>query len=322
MLVSLLLTIALSAPSPWLAVAFAATLGLATAAAGYGTIRLANAGRAEARVRNRLRHVDSRQAGRPSLAIRFSELSERVSGSLMRLFVRNTDADARAEKLKRKLIAAGIYAVDAPKVFLAARFVLLGIGAGIGLLASFVIGEDPFLVTPIGAGIGYMLPAFWLSRKTKANQSAISTGLPDALDLLVVCVEAGLTIDAGMQRVGRELTLAHPAVARELTICHMETRIGVPRAQALRNLGERSGLPQFKGMCAMLVQAERFGTSIANALRVQADGLREKRRTQVEEAAAKASVKLTFPLVLFIFPASFIVMAGPVVLKMMNSEMF
>jgi tight adherence protein C len=134
-----------------------------------------------------------------------------------------------------------------------------------------------------------------------------------------VCVEAGLTVDAAMHRVGQELMIAHPAISRELAITYMETRIGLSRADALKNLGNRTGSPALQSLAAMLTQADRFGTSIAGALRIHADTLRQARQHAAEEMAAKASVKMSFPLVLFIFPATFIVLAGPTVISLMNS---
>ena len=145
-------------------------------------------------------------------------------------------------------------------------------------------------------------------------------GLADALDLMVVCVEAGLTVDAAMQRVGHEMMIAHPAISRELAITYMETRVGLARQDALKNLGNRTGSPSLQSLAAMLTQADRFGTSIAGALRVHADTLRAARQHAAEEMAAKASVKMSFPLVLFIFPATFIVLAGPTVVQLMKSE--
>ena len=138
---------------------------------------------------------------------------------------------------------------------------------------------------------------------------------------MVVCVEAGLTVDSAMQRVGTDLAIAHPSLSRELNIAHMETRVGLSRGESLKNLGQRTGNPALQSLAAMLIQADRFGTSVAQALRVHADTLRTNRQFAAEESAAKASVKLTFPLVLFIFPATFIVLAGPTVVQLMESEL-
>jgi tight adherence protein C len=195
----------------------------------------------------------------------------------------------------------------------------------LGLVAGFGVGhatKNQMMGVSIGGLVGYMLPKLWLRLKIKANQKALSVGLPDALDLMVVCVEAGLTIDAAMQRVGQELGMAHAAVSRELGIAHMETRVGLSRGEALKNLGHRTGNAGFQSLSAMLIQADRFGTSIASALRIHADSLRTHRQLAAEEQAAKASVKMSFPLVLFIFPATFIVLAGPTVIGLMNSALF
>jgi len=182
---------------------------------------------------------------------------------------------------------------------------------------KFGIREIIFVVVLLGLlGCSYFLVL------TKAQQKALDYGLPDALDLMVVCIEAGLAVDAAMQRVGTELNIAHPRLSREFEITHMETRVGLARAEALKNLGLRTGSDALKGLAAMLIQAERFGTSIAGALRIHGESLRAARQFKAEEMAAKASVKMSFPLVLFIFPATFIVLAGPTVLKMMQSELF
>ena len=139
---------------------------------------------------------------------------------------------------------------------------------------------------------------------------------------MVVCVEAGLTIDAAIQRVGQEIALAHPDISRELGITHMETRVGVTRVDALRNLGIRTGVSSIQSLSAMLVQAERFGTSIGQALRVHADSLRVKRQHAAEERAAKTTVKLAFPVVLFIFPTVIVVLGGPAFILFLRSALF
>src|SRR5205807_2274101 len=180
--------------------------------------------------------------------------------------------------------------------------------------------ESMFMCLPIGGIVGYLAPTLWMRFAVKRNQTALTLGLPDALDLMVVCVEAGLTVDAAMQRVGQELAIAHPALARELGITHMETRVGLARGDALRNLGQRTGNAALQSLAAMLAQADRFGTSIAQALRIHSETLRLNRQYAAEETAAKASVKMTFPLVLFIFPATFIVLAGPTIVNIMNSD--
>ena len=302
---------------------FLACCALSASMAGYGALVLVNSASDEARVRQRLRLIasDGNRASRQAaedgpLAKLKNVLLKKVSAAFGHDGVKSKD------KLRAKLIAAGIYSPEATRSFIAARVVLLMVGGGFGLLLSLAAGYDWTLCLAGGGGAGYMLPVFWLRMQTKKNHVALMKGLPDGLDLMVVCVEAGLTIDAAMKRVGDELALAHPAIAREFSICHMETQIGLPRAQALKNLGARSNYSPLKALCAMLAQAERFGTSIAQALRVQSDGLRAQRQVRAEEAAGKASVKLTFPLVLFIFPSSFIVLMGPTILRMLETGMF
>jgi len=224
-------------------------------------------------------------------------------------------------QIRQQLGYAGLYNPSAMKMVSGFKviFTIAGVtlGYGVGLLMKM-----PMLGFAVGGLIGYMAPKIWLRRKISANQKALRFGLPDALDLMVVCVEAGLTVDSAMQRVGTEMAAAHPAISRELGIANMETRVGLPRSEALRNLGVRTGAPALQSLSAMLIQAERFGTSIAQALRVHADTLRVQRQLAAEELAAKASVKLSFPLVLFIFPATFIVLLGPTVMSIMKSSLF
>ena len=223
--------------------------------------------------------------------------------------------------IRKQLAMAGIYSPAAIRAVTGFKLILLIGGIGVGTLIGYST-EYLMLGLALGGLIGYMAPTMWLRGKINANQKCLQLGLPDALDLMVVCVEAGLTMDAAMQRVGEELAIAHPVISREFGIAHMETRIGLARAEALKNMGVRTGNSAIQQLVAMVVQAERFGTSIANALRIQSETLRIKRQHVAEEMAAKASVKMSFPLVLFIFPATFIVLAGPTVLGLFNSELF
>ena len=227
----------------------------------------------------------------------------------------------RQSGLRQSLARAGIYSPSAARVVTGSKVILMLVG----VIGGYLFGlawDMPALALALGGIVGYLLPTLWLRAKIKSNQRSLTYGLADALDLLVVCVEAGLTVDSAMQRVGQELALAHPALSRELGIAHMETRVGLARMDALRNLGTRTNNAALQSLAAMLIQAERFGTSIASALRIHADTLRQNRQHAAEEMAAKASVKMTFPLVLFVFPATFIVLAGPTVLKMMQSPLF
>lgn len=227
----------------------------------------------------------------------------------------------KQSSIRRQLAMAGIYSPAAIRAVTGFKLILLIGGIVVGTLIGY--STDYLLLgLAVGGLIGYMAPTMWLRSKITENQKLLQLGLPDALDLMVVCVEAGLTLDAAMQRVGEELALAHPVISREFGIAHMETRIGLARADALKNMGVRTGNSAIQQLVAMVVQAERFGTSIADALRIQSETLRVKRQHVAEEMAAKASVKMSFPLVLFIFPATFIVLAGPTVLGLFNSELF
>jgi tight adherence protein C len=223
--------------------------------------------------------------------------------------------------LREQLGKAGIYSPNALKVMVGAKVIFLVVGV-IGGYGMGLATDKLFLGLPVGGLVGYILPMIWLKTRIKANQRGLTYGLADALDLMVVCVEAGLTVDAAMQRVGQELGLAHPGLAREFGIAHMETRVGLARSEALRNLGIRTGCPALQSLASMLVQADRFGTSIAQALRVHSETLRQNRQFAAEEMAAKASVKISFPLVLFIFPSTFIVLCGPTILDLMDSPLF
>ena len=224
-------------------------------------------------------------------------------------------------EMKRRLARAGVYAAGALRVIQGTKVIL----SLTGLAAGYWLGvwiENVMIGVAFGGMAGFLMPTFWLRQQTKAHQRALERGLPDALDLLVICVEAGLTLDAAMQRVGQELMLAHPRLSRELEITHLETRLGLSRADSLKNLGERTGCSHLESLATLLVQADRFGTSIASALRVHAETLRTQRQQAAEEQAAKASVKLTFPLVFFIFPAVLIVLAGPAAIGLFRSALF
>lgn len=223
--------------------------------------------------------------------------------------------------LRRQLGHAGIYSPAAIRLVIGCKVILLIAGVVGGTLAGWHMGNLA-LGLSLGGLIGYVVPGLWVRNRIRRQQRALQNGLPDALDLLVVCIEAGLTIDAAMQRVGQELALAHPRLARELELTHMETRVGLPRADALKNLGMRTGNQAVRTLTTMLIQAERFGTSVADALRVHADTLRVARQHSAEERAAKASVKLTFPVVLFIFPAVLIVLIGPALIGLFRSALF
>ena len=301
--------------------AVAAAGGLSVGLGVWGTLRLAIAQSDDGRLRQRLRLENAPQPRpRGEAKTRLATLLMRWGQTFARPFTSKDGSGV--DQLRKQLVRAGIYSKDAATYVIAGRVFLLFVGLAAGYLAGLALGYDPLMTCAAGGALGYLYPKIWLGKRVKLNHKQLEHGLPDGLDLMVVCVEAGLTLDSAMQRVSEELQLAHPAFSRELSICHMETQIGLPRQQALKNLGERTGFVPLQALCAMLIQADRFGTSIANALRVQSDGLRQYRQHKAEEASAKAVVKLSFPLVLFIFPASFLVMAGPMVINIMNNGFF
>jgi tight adherence protein C len=216
-------------------------------------------------------------------------------------------------KMQRRLVAAGYRRSETLLIF-------AGIRVGLALLI-FVVLSTPLILRPnlgtalIGAVIGYMLPGLVLGRLAGKRQHKIRMGLPDALDLLVVSVEAGLGLDQAIQRVGQELAFAHPDLCDEMRLVNLELRAGVGRPEALANLGERTGVDDVISLVAMLVQTDKFGTSVAQSLRVHSDTLRNKRRQRAEEKAAKLGAKMVFPLVICIFPAIWVVTIGPAAIK-------
>lgn len=225
---------------------------------------------------------------------------------------------AEVSVVQRRLIRAGFRKDSAVKFFYGTKvlvpLLLCTVGFTTGL-ASF----GPFMVYAGALGIGYLAPDFWLGKKISARQKKIRLGLPDVLDLLVICVEAGLGLDQATARTAQELIEAQPAVADELSIVALEQRAGRPRADAWRHMAERTDVDTVRNLVSMLVQSEQFGTSIAKTLRTHSDTLRTQRIQTVEEMAAKTTIKLIFPLVLFIFPCLFLVTLGPAVILMSES---
>jgi tight adherence protein C len=176
-----------------------------------------------------------------------------------------------------------------------------------------------FFVYVMALGAGFLGPDFWVGRKINARQKRITRGLPDVLDLLVICMEAGLSLDQATARAAQELTTSQPEICDELNVVVLEQRAGRARSEAWKRMSERTGVESLRNLVSMLVQTEQFGTSVAKMLRVHSDTLRTQRVQMIEEMAAKTSVKLVFPLVLFIFPALFLVTLGPAAIVMMDS---
>jgi tight adherence protein C len=224
---------------------------------------------------------------------------------------------------RRQLINAGYRSGKAPVFFLGAKLMLaIVIVCLLVMIPAKVLGFPSaarltfFYV--LAAVCGYYAPALWLRRAIAARKDALQRAIPDALDLMVVCVEAGLGLDQAIGRVGEEVKRAHPELSDELNILTLELRTGVARQEALRNLAHRTDLEEVRNLVALLVQTDRFGTSIGQALRVHADSMRTTRRLKAEELAAKLPVKLLLPLIFFIFPSMFMVVIGPACIKMIR----
>ena len=216
-------------------------------------------------------------------------------------------------KLQQRLVTAGYRSKEALIVFFGLRAACaLGFFA---LVMSSIVVRPSLPVALAACGLGYLLPSMALGRMAKKRQHRIRLGLPDALDLLVVSVEAGLGLDQAIQRVGLELDFAHPDLSQELSLINLELRAGKGRGDALRNLADRTGVDDIASLVAMLVQTDKFGTSVAQSLRVHSETVRTKRRQRAEEAAAKTGVKMVFPLVFCIFPAIWVVTIGPAIIK-------
>jgi tight adherence protein C len=179
--------------------------------------------------------------------------------------------------------------------------------------------SNPLFILGFAGAAGYLAPEFWLTRAIKRRQDIIRLSLADFLDLLVICVEAGLGLDQALMRVSQELRVAHPQLCDELDLANAEMRVGRSRVEALRELAQRTGVEEIKSLVAMLLQTERFGTSVAQSLRVHSDELRTKRRQRAEELAAKTTVKMVPALVFFIMPALFIVILGPAAISLARS---
>jgi tight adherence protein C len=178
--------------------------------------------------------------------------------------------------------------------------------------------QSVVMYATMGAGVGMLAPNYILHKLLDSRMKQLRNGFPDALDLLVVCVESGLGLGPALQRVANELGVSHPELSFELATVTAEIRAGVQRETALKNLADRTGLTDIRGLVSLLVQSMRFGTSVADALRVYSDEFRDKRMQAAEEQAAKLSTKLIFPLILFMFPVFFIVAIGPAVLRLID----
>ena len=242
--------------------------------------------------------------------------TEMVAKSLKRLSHYAPKSASEMSKLQKRLVAAGFRGKEALPMFIGIR-----LGSALlafGVASSPLVGRPNVLVALGVAALGYLLPGMALGRLAKKRQHRIRLSLADVLDLLVVSVEAGLGLDQALQRVGEELAGTHKDLSDELRLVNLELRAGKARADALRNLGERTGVDDLSSLAAMLIQTDKFGTSVAQSLRVHSETLRTKRRQRAEEAAAKTGVKMVFPLVFCIFPAIWVVTIGPAAVRIVQ----
>jgi tight adherence protein C len=290
-------------------------LALLTAAVGFHLLRR------ESKVSKRLKEIRTETHGSEVIPELVPEELP-LLGKLIALFSVFLPGQVRSHVLAWELAQAGYRALGATRVFAGARVLITTTCA----LASYVLptllhrprGEVVMLVT-VGTAIGYLAPIAFLRVKQARRREEIMLSLPDALDLMVICVEAGLGLNAAIQNVGREIRLNSPALSDELRMVNYEMRTGLGRVEALRNLALRAGVDEVRAFVAVLVQSDRFGTSIAQALRTHASSLRTRRRQRAEETARKTPVKMVFPLVFCIFPELMVVILAPGMLQLFRA---
>jgi len=244
-----------------------------------------------------------------------ASLAERLAEPINRLV---PPSAANAQKLQKELMQAGFRSPHAPALYRALQFLsmmvcpLLIIGLWVYLVRPL---NDALIPALFAFGAGFILPRFILNRLIASRKLRISWGLADALDLMVITMEAGLGLNAAMLKICEELKDVHPDISKEFELANLEIRVGRDRSEALRNLADRTGVEDLNSLVGMLIQADRFGTSIARAVRVYSDSLRTKRRQRAEQAAQKAAFKLLLPLGALLFPTMFIVILGPALLN-------
>ena len=250
---------------------------------------------------------------------RGAELAQRLASPLSRLLPPSV---AEAKKLQRQLMQAGFRSAGAPMVYRAIQISTmvgfpLAVAIACAILARPLSGALLWIL--MGFVIGFALPRYALRKLILSRQQQVRWGLADALDLMVISIEAGLGLNAAMMKVSSELKDVHPDISDEFELANLEIRVGRERDEALRNLADRTGVDDLRSLVAMLIQTDRFGTSIAKAIRAFSDSLRTKRRQRAEQAAQKAAVKLLFPLACFLFPTLFIAILGPAALQLIDT---
>ncbi len=230
-----------------------------------------------------------------------------------------TGNEKEMSQLREKLVNAGFRRESAPVVFKGVQLILAGVGLFLGGAIGLItdgLSQGMLMKLAGGVVVGFGLPTFVLGHLAKKRKEKIFLGLPDALDLMVVCVEAGLGMDQALRKVAEEMLKSHKEIGEEFGLANQQLQFGRARSEVLQALGFRSGVDDLKQLASILIQADKFGSSVATALRVQSDSMRIKRRQIAEEKAAKTAVKMIFPLVLFIFPGIFVVLVGPAGINM------
>ncbi len=232
-----------------------------------------------------------------------------------------SDEEQRSQ-LKGRLIHAGFYGRQAMAIFLGAKMVLMVAPAGLGFAAGFV-GLVPMRIGVLGGAclgiLGMIGPSFWLDQKKAERQSRFRRALPDALDVLVICLEGGLSLASALKKISAELRTTHPELSAELNVVQREIQLGRSPGDALQQMGVRTDLEEVRSLASVITQSERFGAGLVKSLRVHSETLRTKRQQQAEEMGQKAATKVLFPTLIFIFPAIFVVILGPAVVQIMRT---
>jgi tight adherence protein C len=299
-----------------------AVIGVFGLAAGSAYLLLAPKTKLEEEaIQRRLEAIAARPAAVSTRVRALTTAEESFWERVARFFFGEQELAARYTKDRILLHQAGYPGERAVRIYWGIRVTLMAVLPVVFFLLA-LISAVPFSQTLLwllgGLGLGYLLPQFYLKRRARNRSLEIQETLPDTLDLLVVCVEAGLGVDAAINRIGKEQAEQGLAIGQELQLLNQEVQAGIPRREALSRLAERVGVEDLRGLVAFLLQTEDLGGSIARSLRVYASTMREKRSQRAEEAARKVVIKLVFPLVCFILPALFLVVLGPALINILK----
>jgi len=301
-----------------------------------GVLWLANlrSGDSEVTVEDRLDNLRSNRGSRSNdpkekldRKTKKKNKNDRIAAVLERMTSPLADSVQSSENknmsdLAMRLVQAGYRRENSPVVFKSLQLLIGGFGLVLGGIVGLImngVSTDLMIKVVVCAGLGYYLPEFGLMWQLSKRKLSIFLGLPDALDLMVVCVEAGLGLDQAMRKVSEELVKSHPNVAEEFNIANHQLQLGRPRSQVLQALGSRNGVDDLQQLASILIQADKFGSSVGQALRVQSETMRTQRMQIAEEKAAKTAVKMLFPLVIFIFPGIFVVLVGPAAISIVRN---